>query len=173
MNDSPSFRYSHAHSGSPLAALLGLTLGCSPVPETVPLEIPFGAFNFTIDSRPASEQIALLDGIGYQGMALYWPGVEAFEAFAAEPAVRQGRFRMLAVLYDLRFDTPWSREEMDTILHTFGIGQPPEEHFRRSYATWRTMSREVAATLTGQCAETVSKDSKRRTRARTRLGVDG
>ncbi|WP_375765288.1 sugar phosphate isomerase/epimerase [Archangium gephyra] len=268
------------------------------MPRAASLENPFGAFNFTLESRPASEQIALLEGLGYEGMALYWPGVAAFETFATQPAVREGRFRLFAVLYDFRYDTPWSREEVDAmlaalaprgtdvwlllsstaapretmveavrelvgmataqgvrvvvyphdehaietveealallqavdrpelkaslhlchelkaghrdrlaeviaaaapqlvlasihgaaredtpgwsttiqpldrgdldvlntylrplirsgytgpvLLHTFGIEQPPEEHFRRSHAAWREMSREVAATLTGQ-----------------------
>jgi hypothetical protein len=111
------------HSGTPtrlpclLAALLGLSLACRPVPEAS-LENPFGAFNFTLESRPASEQVALLDGFGYEGMTLYWPGVDAFEALTTEPAVRQGGFRVFAVLYDFRYDTPWSREEVDAMLAT-------------------------------------------------------
>jgi sugar phosphate isomerase/epimerase len=99
-----------------VAVLLATTLGCSGTPRAVAIENPFGAFNFTIESRPAAQQIELLDGLGYKGVAMFWPGAEAFEAFAEAPAVREGRFRMFAVLYDLRFDAPWSREEVDAML---------------------------------------------------------
>ncbi|MDY7231967.1 sugar phosphate isomerase/epimerase family protein [Hyalangium rubrum] len=101
-----------------MVTLLATLLGCSHAPKTESLENPFGAFNFTLESRPASEQIGLLDEVGYKGVALTWPGVETFEAFATAPAVREGRFRLFAVLYDFRFDTPWSREEVDTMLST-------------------------------------------------------
>lgn len=101
-----------------LAALLASLLSCTQASETASLGNPFGAFNFTLEARPAPEQVALLDQLGYEGLALVWPGVEAFEAFTAAPAVRQGRVRMFAALYDFRFDTAWSREEMDTVLAT-------------------------------------------------------
>lgn len=64
-------------------------LGCTKAPASASLENPFGAFNFTLESRRPSDQVALLDGLGYQGMTLFWPGLEAFEAFVATPAGRE------------------------------------------------------------------------------------
>lgn len=98
-----------------VAMLLTALLGCSGAPESS-LENPFGAFNFTLESRPSREQVTLLREQGYQGMALYWPGVEAFEELAAVPAVRDGSFRVFAVLYDFAFAQSWSREQLDAIL---------------------------------------------------------
>lgn len=98
-----------------VATLLTVLLGCSGAPESS-LENPFGAFNFTLESRPPGEQVRVLQEQGYQGMALYWPGAEAFEELAAVPAVRDGGFRVFAVLYDFAFAQPWSREQLDAIL---------------------------------------------------------
>ncbi|KFE60872.1 sugar phosphate isomerase/epimerase family protein [Hyalangium minutum] len=98
-----------------VATLLTVLLGCSGAPESS-LENPFGAFNFTLESRPPVEQVRLLQEQGYQGTALYWPGAEDFEELAAVQAVRDGSFRVFAVLYDFAFAQPWSREQLDAIL---------------------------------------------------------
>jgi hypothetical protein len=99
-----------------VAAVLATVLGCTETPANASLENPFGAFNFTIESRTPTEQVELLDELGYQGMTSYWPGHEAFEAFITAPAVREGGFRMFAVLYDFQFDTAWSREDVGAML---------------------------------------------------------
>lgn len=97
------------------AVLPTVLLGCSAASEPA-LENPFGAFNFTLESRSPVEQVKLLQKEGYQGMALFWPGAEAFEELASVPAVRDGSFRVFAVLYDFAFAQPWSREELDALL---------------------------------------------------------
>jgi len=102
--------------------LLTALLGCTHAPEPS-LENSFGAFNFTLESRPAAEQVGLLQELGYQGVAFFWPGAEAFEAFVTVPAVRSGGFRVYAVLYDFAFAQPWSREEVDAMLRALAPHQ--------------------------------------------------
>lgn len=112
--------FSTPRSRSPWARLIGavlptVLLACSAAPEPA-LENPWGAFNFTLETRSPVEQVKLLQKEGYQGMTLFWPGTEAFEELAAVPAVREGGFRVFAVLYDFAFAQPWSREQMETLL---------------------------------------------------------
>lgn len=101
-----------------LAALLLTAPGCGAAPRPPSLANPLGAYNFTLESRPPAEQVRLLEELGYAGVVMFYPGAEAFESFAAVPSVRQGRFRLYAVIVELHFATSWSREEMDAMLST-------------------------------------------------------
>jgi len=78
---------------------------------------PFGAFNLVMYGRPASNQVELLQSIGYDGiMACTW-GKDALahlRDFAAVPAVRDGKFSVYSVLWtpDLiqGYDEKWLNE---------------------------------------------------------------
>ena len=99
-----------------LAGLLALGTACAADGPDSTQALPLGAFNFTLESRSPVEQIAFLEGLGYDGMALFWPGPEAFAEFTAAPAVREGRFRMRAVLLEFRFEPGWDRGAVDAML---------------------------------------------------------
>ncbi|CAM4023356.1 sugar phosphate isomerase/epimerase [Corallococcus exiguus] len=91
-------------------------VGCAEPRRSEPPEAPLGAFNFTLESRPVAAQVELLDSLGYSGVTLFWPGREAFDSYARQPAVEAGRVRLPAVLFGLPFDTAWDREELNGIL---------------------------------------------------------
>jgi hypothetical protein len=100
-----------------VATLLTALLGCADAPEPA-LENPLGSFNFTLESRPAAEQVGLLQELDYQGVTFIWPGAEAFQGFVTAPAVRSGGFRVFAVLYDFAYAQPWRREDVEEVLLT-------------------------------------------------------
>ncbi|MCP3140818.1 sugar phosphate isomerase/epimerase family protein [Pyxidicoccus xibeiensis] len=124
-----------------LASLVAslLTLACGEE-RTGTLPNPFGAFNFTLESRTPADQVGLLDAYGYEGMVLFWPGEEGFNAFAATQQVRGGTFRMRAVLLDFHFEPDWNRAELDSLLATLAphgtdlwliLGNPASRHEAR------------------------------------------
>ncbi|MFP2926477.1 sugar phosphate isomerase/epimerase family protein [Pyxidicoccus sp. 3LG] len=122
-----------------VAGLLALMPGCGEQQHGT-LANPLEAFNFTLESREPTVQVSLLDRLGYEGMALFWPGAETFEAFTAAPAVRGGTFRMRAVLLDFHFEPAWSRVEVDALLATLAphgtdlwliLGDPASQHEAR------------------------------------------
>ncbi|RKH61438.1 sugar phosphate isomerase/epimerase family protein [Corallococcus aberystwythensis] len=98
------------------AALLVAAVGCAEPREPASGDAPLGAFNFTLESRPVAAQVELLDSLGYTGVTLFWPGHEAFDSYAHQPAVEAGRVHLPAVLLGLPFNTDWNREEMDGVL---------------------------------------------------------
>lgn len=69
----------------------------------------FGTYNFTIDARPAAEQIGLLLGFGYEGIVIEWKGADAYAAFASDPSVVGKQFKIVAVLVELNADVPIDR----------------------------------------------------------------
>ncbi len=82
---------------------------------------PFGSFSFTLDNRPAEEQVALLSSLGYDGMTIgaigMGGGVELVRSYAEVPAVRAGDFRVYGILWwqnplTVPLDTEW----LDAIL---------------------------------------------------------
>ncbi|MHA7629192.1 sugar phosphate isomerase/epimerase family protein [Corallococcus sp. M7] len=97
-------------------ALLLALVGCAESRRETPPEAPLGAFNFTLESRPVAAQVELLDSLGYSGVTQFWPGREAFDSFAHQPAVEAGRVRLPAVLFVLPFNTAWDRAELNGIL---------------------------------------------------------
>ncbi|MBZ4371424.1 sugar phosphate isomerase/epimerase [Corallococcus sp. AS-1-6] len=96
--------------------LLLAFVGCADPRRSEPPEAPLGAFNFTLESRPVAAQVELLDSLGYSGVTLFWPGREAFDSHARQPAVVAGRVRLPAVFFSLPFDTAWDRQELDGML---------------------------------------------------------
>ncbi|WP_158617578.1 sugar phosphate isomerase/epimerase [Corallococcus sp. CA049B] len=96
--------------------LLLASVGCAEPRRSEPPDAPLGAFHFTLESRPVAAQVELLDSLGYSGVTLFWPGREAFDSFARQPAVEAGRVRLPAVLFVLPFDTAWDREALNEIL---------------------------------------------------------
>ncbi|RKH18800.1 sugar phosphate isomerase/epimerase [Corallococcus praedator] len=96
--------------------LLMAALGCSEPRRPESSDAPLGAFNFTLESRPVAAQVELLDSLGYAGVTLFWPGREAFDTYATQPAVVAGRVRLPAVLFVLPFNTAWDREALDGML---------------------------------------------------------
>jgi hypothetical protein len=92
-----------------------LASACS-APAEPALPNPFGAFNFTLESMPPAEQVALLEALDYEGMALFWPGTESFQAFASTPSVRRGDFHLRAVLLDFQFEPAWDRAALQELL---------------------------------------------------------
>jgi sugar phosphate isomerase/epimerase len=100
-------------SGSLIVALAAVLVGCADDGPPGACVAPgtaneFGAFNFTIDARPAAAQAELLASLEYGGAAFWHPalGPQAqpdaegtLEAYLAQPQVTQCRLRMIAVLY--------------------------------------------------------------------------
>lgn len=85
-------------------------------PEPVTLANPFGAFSFTIEKRPAAEQVALLTKLGYQGMTVgaigMGGGVALLKSYSEVPQVQRGEFAIYGILWwlaDARqpLDTAW------------------------------------------------------------------
>lgn len=98
--------------------VLGLmtSLTCAAEPEPVRLTNPFGAFSFTIEKRPAAEQVALLAKLGYQGMTVgaigMGGGVALLKSYSEVPQVQRGEFAIYGILWwlaDARkpLDTAW------------------------------------------------------------------
>ena len=90
-----------------LTALGALTAAPTGAPA---LPNPFGVFNLPpFNERPAQEQVDLAMKSGYEGLmastSLKNP-VERLREFTAVPAVRDGKFRIYAVLWGVRVDKP-------------------------------------------------------------------
>jgi len=95
---------------------LAALLGCSGSSSESPLRNSFGTLNFTFESRPARDQIELVDRFGYEGIAMFWPGVDEFHDFVDLEPVVSGRVRILAVLLELHVDSPPDSAAVDAIL---------------------------------------------------------
>ena len=67
-----------------------------------------GAYNFTIEDRPVSDQVGLLVANGYRHVSFRWPpeGKIPLEAFLADPRVADGTLSVLAVLLTSAVNQP-------------------------------------------------------------------
>jgi hypothetical protein len=94
----------------PSRLISGLALivlaGCPPSAT----DSAFGAFNHTIETRDPIEQLLLLQERGYDGVAMPWPGADAYLSFTG------GNIPVLAVGYELPYETDWSRDSLDGML---------------------------------------------------------
>src|ERR1035437_8563491 len=80
---------------------------------------PFGAFNLGMYNRPASNQVALLQSFGYDGiMACAW-GKDALahvREFATVPAVRDGRFSVYSILWTPNLEQGYDVKLLDELI---------------------------------------------------------
>ncbi len=84
-----------------LAGFLTLA-SCATTSRTPPPALPLSAFGFTLENRPAADQVALLQRLGYDGMMVSTWGpdpVAKLREFTRVPAVAEGRFRVRALLW--------------------------------------------------------------------------
>jgi sugar phosphate isomerase/epimerase len=121
-----------------LALLLGAigTLSAAPA-----LPNPFGVFNLRpFNERPAQEQVDLAMQSGYDGLMASTSTkerpLERLREFAAVPAVREGKFKIFAILWQVRVDKPTDEaflkefiticKELNTAVWCNVVGTPGE-----------------------------------------------
>ena len=99
----------------PRIALIGwIAIGlCACGPGSTP---PLGALNFTFEARSPDEQVGLLDGLGYRGIAMFWPGMDQFAAFERAAAERSKRVPINAVLHTVTTTEPLDVSGLETVL---------------------------------------------------------
>lgn len=117
----------------------------------------FGAFHFTIDTRSPTEQIDFLLERGYDGAMIQWPGRDGYRDFANHPAVRNGLFKINAVLFNLDLNAPTSataiREiaddlaETNTILWTLVFGPKDVNRIATTVATVADAAMDAGVTV--------------------------
>ena len=94
-----------------LSWLPAIDLGAAPA-DSSPLTNAFGAFTLGMDDRSPAQLVALMQGLGYDGMMAHTWGkdpIPRLRAYAALPAVKSGAFHVYAILW-----TPKARDGCDT-----------------------------------------------------------